>query len=283
MIDETLQDQAALHALGILEGAEASAFRTALKGNAELQTMVDEIAESAAAITNALPFTKAPPEILPRLLAQIRAERLHDAPVSRHGTAPTFSWMPAAIAASILIAAAIGAYSALVISRVNARSVMMEWEAKVQVAEAEQKRLASVIAMLKDERLAMEKRVEILRKRDAISQVQIATLKVQTTRLAKAYANIAAYVVWDANGQSGEMRFDKLPPAGPGQDYQMWVIDPRYDAPVSAGVFSAEAGGETKVNVKPSRPITLAKNFAVSVEKKGGSAKPSDLIVLMSN
>ena len=49
MIDETLQDQAALHALGMLQGEEAATFKTALAGNAELQTMVDEIAEAAGA------------------------------------------------------------------------------------------------------------------------------------------------------------------------------------------------------------------------------------------
>ena len=32
MIDETQQDQAALHALGMLEGDEAAAFRAALPG-----------------------------------------------------------------------------------------------------------------------------------------------------------------------------------------------------------------------------------------------------------
>ena len=92
-----------------------------------------------------------------------------------------------------------------------------------------------------------------------------------------------AYVVWDANGQNGEMRFDKLPPAGPGKDYQMWVIDPRYDSPVSAGIFSAGSGSDLEVDFKPSRPIAFAKNFALSVEQTGGSAKPQGPIVLMSN
>ncbi len=284
MIDETLQDQAALDALGMLEGEEAAAFQAAQKGNVELQTMVDEIAEAVASITHALPSTKAPREVLPRLLAQIRAERLHAPTAPRVSeTEASASWMPWALAASIAVAATIGFFSGATVNGVRSGEQIARLRSQNEQAEGERKRLTKVIDTLKDERVAIEKRVEDLRQRDAISQVQIATLKVQATRLAKAYANMAAYVVWDANGQSGEMRFDKLPPAGPGKDYQMWVIDPRYDAPVSAGIFSADITGETTANVKPSRPIALAKNFAVSIEQKGGATKPSDLIVLMSN
>ncbi|MEO7317519.1 MAG: hypothetical protein ABIZ56_00875, partial [Chthoniobacteraceae bacterium] len=101
MIDETLQDQAALHALGLLEGSEAAAFQAALKGNAELQAMVDEIAETAASITHALPAAKAPTEVLPRLLAQIRAERLHGTTPRAQIADSESSWMPWALAASI--------------------------------------------------------------------------------------------------------------------------------------------------------------------------------------
>jgi len=284
MIDETLQDQAALYALGMLEGEEAAAFQAALKGNVELQPMVDEIAESAASITHALPSTKAPPDVLPRLLAQIRAERLTAPTAPRVSeTDASASWMPWALAASIAVAATIGFFSGARVNGVRSGEQIARLRSQNVQAEAERNRLTSIIDALKDERVAIGKRVDDLRQRDAISQVQIATLKVQATRLAKTYANMAAYVVWDANGQSGEMRFDKLPPAGPGKDYQMWVIDPRYDAPVSAGVFSADIGRETTASVKPSRPIALAKNFAVSIEQKGGAATPSDLIILMSD
>ena len=69
MIDETQQEQAALHALDSLSGAEATAFRDALATSPELQTFADEMADAAASLTHALPSAKAPAEILPRLLA----------------------------------------------------------------------------------------------------------------------------------------------------------------------------------------------------------------------
>ena len=138
MIDEALQDQAALHALGMLEGEEASAFQAVLANQPELQTFVDEITESAAAMTHALPAAKAPAEVLARLLTQIRAEHLHsEEPPRATPAASGFSWMPAAIAASIAITAAIAFYSGMTISRVNFRSIVMELEnlTKEQVLE----------------------------------------------------------------------------------------------------------------------------------------------------
>ena len=283
MIDEALQDQAALHALGLLEGSEAAAFQAALKGNAELQAMVDEIAETAASIAHALPAVKAPTEVLPRLLAQIRAERLHGSAPRAQVADSESNWMPWALAASIALAAAVGFLSGAKVSAVRSDVEIARLRSQIEQADTERQRLASIIAALKEERVAMEKRVDALRTRDAISQVQIATLKVQATALAKAYAEVAAYVVWDATGQNGVMRFDKLPPAGVNRDYQMWIIDPRYDAPVSAGIFSTGAGRELEVKFKPTRPIALAGKFALSVEQKGGSAKPQGPIVLMSN
>ena len=75
MIDETLQDQATLYALGLLSDAEAAEFRAAAGRDPELQAFVDEITESAASLVRALPPTPPPPNSLPRLLARLRAER----------------------------------------------------------------------------------------------------------------------------------------------------------------------------------------------------------------
>lgn len=282
MIDDTLQDQATLYALGSLQGEEAAAFEKTLVGNAELQALVDEIIEAAASLTHALPSTKAPPEVLPRLLAEIRAERAPVAQPLAPETSTDATWMPWALAASIAIAATVGFLSGSKVNAVRSGETIAKLRSRADVAEAEQKRLSSTIATLTDERVALENRVNDLRRRDAISQVEIATLKTQAGALAKAYAGVTAYVVWDATAQAGVMRFDRLPPAGAGKDYQMWVIENGRE-PVSAGIFSAGSGGELNVNFKPSQPIALAKNFAISVEQKGGSARPKGDIVLMSN
>lgn len=279
MIDETLQDQAAMHALGLLEGEEAAAFRAALSKDPELQALVGEFAETAAALPHALPATKAPADVLPRLLAQIRAERLHSSRPHSHSAAKERNWMPMALAAGIAISAALGFVAGVKIASVNSQERIANLDSQIEQADAERQRLAKLIAGLKEERTAMETRIEDLRQRDAISQIRIALLKVQL----KEYAKVTAVAIWDASAQHGVMRFDHLPEAGPSRDYQMWIIDPRYDTPVSAGIFTAGRGGELDVKFKPAQPIALADRFAVSIEQKGGSSKPLGPIVLLSN
>ena len=100
MIDETLQDQATLYALGMLNDAEAAEFRAAVARDPELQTFVDEITESAASLVRALPPTPPPPNSLPQLLARLRAERtplVAPATVAASG----INWLPWALAACL--------------------------------------------------------------------------------------------------------------------------------------------------------------------------------------
>lgn len=279
MIDETLQDQAALHALGMLAGEEAAAFRAALAKDPELQALVDDSAEAAASLTHALPGAKAPSEVLHRLLTQIRSERMHGAAPRAKAATTEWNWMPWALAASIATAAIVGVLAGAKVATFNAQERIANLDAQIEQADAERERLVKLVADLKVERTAMEKRIADLRQRDALSQVKIATLKVQL----KAYAQVIAVAVWDAAAQQGVMRFDNLPAAAADRDYQMWIIDPRYDAPVSAGIFTAGTGGGMEVKFKPDRPIALADKFAVSVERKGGAATPLGPIFLMSN
>ena len=275
MIDETQQDQAALHALGLLEGDEAAAFRAALAGGPELQTLTDELGEAAASLVHALPAAKAPPEILSRLLAKMRAERMHAAAPRIHATVPHTNWLPLALAASIAIAATIG----FLAGTKTAQRQIARLGSEIAKSEAERQRLVLLASALKDERGILEKRIDDLRQRDALSQLRIATLKSQL----KAYAKVVAVAVWDGAGQQGLVRFDNLPQAGAGKDYQMWVIDPRNPKPVSAGVFSAGTGAVLDVKFKPDLPIASADKFAVSIEQKGGSPGLPTNVILMSN
>ena len=279
MIEETQQDQAALHALGMLGGDEAAAFRASLAGAVELQALTDDFGDAAAALVHALPAAKAPPEILSRLLAKIRAERMHTSALPPRAFVPRTDWMPLALAASIAIAATVGFFAGAKIGSIKSQRRIAALTSEVAKTEAERERLAALSSALKDERGILEKRIGDLRQRDALSQLRIATLKSQL----KAYAKVVAVAVWDATGQQGVVRFDNLPAAASDKDYQLWVIDPRYASPVSAGIFTAGTGGATDVKFKPDQPIALADKFAVSLEQKGGATSPHGPIVLMSN
>ena len=278
MIDETQQDQAALHALGMLEGDEAAAFRAALAGGPELQALADDLGEAAASLVHALPAAKAPPEILQRLLTQIRAERMHGTDPRAYATVPHTNWQPLALAAGIAIAATLGFLAGTKIDASKSRGQISRLTSEIVEKESERQRLESLTVQLKDERGILEKRINDLRQKDALAQLRIATLRSQI----KAYAKVIAVAVWDASAQQGLVRFDNLPVAAADKDYQLWVIDPRYPAPVSAGVFAGGSGG-VDVKFRPDQPIARADKFAVSLERKGGTTGLPTTVVLMSN
>jgi anti-sigma-K factor RskA len=267
MIDETQQDQAALYALGQLSGDEAAAFRAAMSRERELQRLVDEMQESAAAIVHALPSVQAPPDLLPRLLAQLEGER----PAPRRG-----AWIPWAIAASIaVLAGAEFMHFTDEVARLSSQN--SELQTQKAFAETEQQRLLAQATKWEAERDAMERQLSDLRKRDALSELKIAALKAQV----KAYANVVAVSVWDEEKQQGLVRFKNLPQAASGKDYQMWVIDPAQKAPISAGLLPAGEGGAMNLTYRPGQKVGTANAFAISVEKKGGSPTPQGQIVLV--
>jgi anti-sigma-K factor RskA len=74
---------------------------------------------------------------------------------------------------------------------------------------------------------------------------------------------------------------DNLPPAGPGKDYQLWVIDPKNPQPVSAGVLTVATNGPIRTSFSPHGPIESASAFAISLEKAGGALKPEGQIILV--
>ena len=92
-----------------------------------------------------------------------------------------------------------------------------------------------------------------------------------------------AIVVWDPARQEGELAVAKLPPLAPDKDYQLWISDPQYPRPVSAGVFAIGAAvGETRIRFKPDQPVATAARFTISVERKGGVPRTEGPIVLSS-
>jgi anti-sigma-K factor RskA len=94
MILEELQDQAALYALGMLEGEERARFEATLRSNAELRAMVRELREAAADLARSVPSSQPPAELKQQILQQIE-------PTKRAG--PAFNWIPWAIAALFLL------------------------------------------------------------------------------------------------------------------------------------------------------------------------------------
>lgn len=117
-----------------------------------------------------------------------------------------------------------------------------------------------------------------LRQRDALSQIQIATLNSMIENAPKG----VAVVVWDAEKQRGILRVENMPAPRADQDYQLWVFDPKYKLPVNGGVFHFEENGVAKVSFQPDQQVDTANKFAISLERKGGAPQHEGPIVMIS-
>jgi len=137
---------------------------------------------------------------------------------------------------------------------------------------SERGELVKELASLRDEALA-------LRTRDPFSKMKIATLTAQDD----AYAKAAVIVVWDAEKQRGVVKLTNVPRAAAGKDYQLWVIDPKYPQPVSAGVLPASDDGLARLAFAPEHSIRSADKFAISIERAGGVSAPGGPIILLGN
>ena len=136
----------------------------------------------------------------------------------------------------------------------------------------EREQLQREVAALRSEALD-------LRTRDAFSKMKIATLTAQD----EAYAKAAAVVVWDAGKQRGIIKLHNFPRAAAGKDYQLWVIDPNYPQPVSAGLVRVGDDGAARVEFAPEHTVRSADKFALSIEREGGSPAGAEPIVVLGN
>src|SRR5580698_3513206 len=101
MIDERLEEQASLHALGALSAEETRAFETELRQNAELRKYVADLGAVAAALAGTAPLIAPPPALRQKILAQIEIEpekKIVPFPSERATKSP-FVWLPWTLAA----------------------------------------------------------------------------------------------------------------------------------------------------------------------------------------
>ena len=243
-MDELSQDQAVDYVMGALTAEEAREFEARLSGDPALRSLVAELQESAAALALAAPQIQPPPDLREKVLASIRGETLPESTPLR--AQPARSWNPLAwaIAAGFVVTTA---------------ALWFERDA------------------WKREALALRGEAAELRNRDEFAQIHIASLSAQVEMFSKA----AAVVVWDAKTQRGVLRLVNLPPADAGKDYQLWVIDPKYPAPVNGGVIPVNARGETRMSFAPDQPVRNAGKFAISIERAGGVPKAEGPIVFV--
>jgi len=125
------------------------------------------------------------------------------------------------------------------------------------------------ITALKSQLVTTRTEVTRLQNSNALRGLRLATLDAKDA----SYAPYQILVAWDAYRNQGVVSTNNLPAAPAGHDYQLWVLDPAAQAPVSAGVLT----NSRSFAVKP--VSTPNPGFAISLEPSGGSPEPTGPIL----
>jgi anti-sigma-K factor RskA len=255
MIDERREENACLYVAGALPQPESRAFKDELRANPELQKLVKQLRDSASALALAEPPVAPPPQLKNKILAKLAREP-EAANIISLPAAPKYFppfWLPWAMAAGFAFLAVVQFLQA-------------------QALRQQTRSLNAAVAGLSTQ-------VAELQQKDTLSQMRITLLNSLLDNSPKA----VAVSVWDNAKQSGVLVVQNLAPAPTGKDYQLWVINDKYPAPVNAGVFSVDEKGTVRFTFKPDMPMTSVDKYAVTVERKGGVPKAEGKVALLGS
>ena len=260
MIDERMEEQASLYVLGVLTPEETRAFEAALGSNAELKQFVATLRNSRDALAGSLPQITPPPALKKKILAQIEAqEKVIPMPSRVERPESLAIWLPWALAACLAIVCIIFFSQQLALRQKN------DEQAKRLVA------LGQMADSLRNQTQDLQQQVASLQETNRLAGLRIAMLNSLLADSPKA----VAVSLWDNQQQRGVFLVQNLKPLPVDKDYQLWVIDPKYPTPVSAGVFQVDAQGNMRLQFKTDKLIESANKFAVTLEPKGGLSMPT--------
>ncbi|MBM4189053.1 MAG: hypothetical protein FJ206_17270 [Gemmatimonadetes bacterium] len=248
-IPESIRELAAGYALGALTPEEARAFETALAQSPELQREVAEYREVNALLAAGRGGQAPSPEVKERLLARVAASKAAALPPPARRT---FPWMATALAATTVLAIGLGG-----------RARQLERDLTEKNAA-----LASTAAKL----AKREETLNTLLTAEAdLSVVQLTTSGAQAPGM---------QFFWNRRQNRGVLHAFRLPPAGPGKTYQLWLI-PKDGKPVPSVVFNSAADGHALVEAFQLQVEGGFQTAAVTIEPEGGSSTPTMPIVLI--
>ena len=266
---ERQEEQAALHALHLLDAHETRIQQSEMRTDPRLREIVPEFADAAAQIALLLPEEPPPEDCRRRVLGEIRRRRRANVKVITTPLRIIFGpWVAWAAAACIALVAF--RYREAKHQLADQVKTLAAGEAAAKSAEAQEKsRVAGLEKQITDSQTkftSLTGEVDRLQKVNALARMEVAQLKTTLKRFDEG----VAVVVWDSEKQEGKLRLDKMPPITPAKDYQLWVIDKKKPAPVNAGVVRVDPRGSVVFTFKPVEPVTDVAKFALSIEKQGG-------------
>lgn len=315
MIDDSLQEQAALYALGTLRGEELQAFEAQLSANGELQALVAAWREIADGLAFALPPVAPPAAVKERLFGNFRpavlappvfpvtpdtgADKVVSIRASRMAGATKLAAMVALLATGFAVFQAIiahrerdqrGAAEKLVKSLEQERHALQA--EKTRLTEASQQTAALLATALRD----VETSAGAARKLEA----DLAAMTEQHSTVSAELVKLQAESGYD----KARIALLKTTPSAPraaaravavsvwDQAKQNGVLlvenlpvlpaTKNYQlwvldngAPVSAGVLTLDGKGNGRVNFSARKPVNTASVFAVTVEPLGEQESPT--------
>jgi len=122
---------------------------------------------------------------------------------------------------------------------------------------------------LKSQLMAARMDAARLRESNALVGLRLATLEAKDV----SYASSKIIAAWDPYQHRGIIAMENLPAPPAGHDYQLWVLDPAAEAPLSAGLITGSRPFMVKLVSTPSP------GFAISLEPNGGSPMPTGPIL----
>jgi anti-sigma-K factor RskA len=265
MMDERMEEQAALHVLGALSEAEAREFKRAMQADPELQKFVARLSTATGALAGAVPMTEPPPQLRAKVLAQVGEEqKIVSLPKQKFSP---LSWLPWTLAAG---------FAALCIV-LNVQDAQLRKTVGDQTRQI--KNLNQLAQSLQSATNHLQQTVFALQETNRLANLRIAMLNSLVADAPQAIA----VSLWDNEKQDGVLVAQNLKTLPADRDYELWVMDENQN-PVAAGVFHLEAGGTIRMDFKPSHFIKTAGKFCVTEEIKGGVASPTiKNLVLASN
>jgi len=262
VIDERMEEQASLYALGALEGDELRAFETALRQDPELQKLVAALRDASDVVAGDAPLMHPPAGLKQKILDEIdRREKIVPLTSSPTVRAQPVNWFAWALAACFMVLCAWLANQQKLSERRHA---------------AETAQLQQTIATLESATNDLRQVVADLAKRNEMMSLQVAVLESLVPD-----SKAVAVTLWDERKQNGVLVAQKLQTLPNDKDYQLWVIDPAQSSPIDAGVFKVDSQGNMRAAFTPKSSVKAAGKFAVTVERKGGAPKPEGKMVLI--
>jgi anti-sigma-K factor RskA len=234
MIDPRREEDAALDALGLLDESARAQLQREAAHDPEVARALRDFAATAALLAYDTRQVDPPAALRERIMAGIEEPVREARPEAK--IIPFWTWaMPYAIAACLM---------ALVL---------------VQMA---------VIGRLRHSLNQEEYAVAKLQADDSMLQLRIADLKAMNAN----FINAKVMVAWDPVRHRGVITMANLPAPPPGHDYQLWVLDPTAQAPLSAGMLTSGAQAQ---GFAARRVNSMDPGFAISMEPTGGRTQPT--------